>query len=57
MRLRIGEHFGLSETEARILEFFASYHSFDMFEHVVDRALQTQDVTLPFLIAQFADAD
>lgn len=54
---RIGQHFGLSETEARILEFFASYHSFDMFEHVVDRALQTQDVTLPFLIAQFADAD
>lgn len=54
---RIGVHFGLSDTEARILEFFASYHSFDMFEHVVDRALKTQDVTLPFLIAQFAGAD
>ncbi|MBK5946426.1 hypothetical protein CCR83_08230 [Rhodobacter veldkampii DSM 11550] len=54
---RLGQHFGLSEVEARILEFFASYRSFDMFEHVVDRALQTQDVTLPFLIAQFAGAD
>ncbi|MGR3271717.1 AAA family ATPase [Thalassococcus profundi] len=54
---RLGQHFGLTDVEARILEFFASYHSFDMFEHVVDRALQTQDVTLPFLIAQFADAD
>lgn len=54
---RIGQHFGLTVLEARILEFFASYHSFDMFEHVVDCALQTQDVTLPFLIAQFAAAD
>jgi len=54
---RIGHHFGLSDLDARILEFFASYHSFDLFEHVVDRALQTQDVTLPFLIAQFAGAD
>ena len=54
---RLGQHFGLSEVEARILEFFASYRSFDMFEHVVDRALRTQDVTLPFLIAQFAGAD
>jgi len=54
---RIGQHFGLSTLEARILEFFASYHSFDMFEHVVDRALQTQDVTLPFLITQFAGAE
>jgi SpoVK/Ycf46/Vps4 family AAA+-type ATPase len=53
----LGQHFGLSGVEARILEFFASYHSFDMFEHVVDRALQTQDVTLPFLIAQFAGTD
>lgn len=54
---RIGQHFGLSGPETRILEFFASYQSFDMFEHVVDRALQTQDVNLPFLIAQFAGAD
>ncbi|GLS81054.1 AAA family ATPase [Paracoccus marinus] len=54
---RLGQHFGLTGVEARILEFFASYHSFDMFEHVVDRALQTQDVTLPFLIAQFAGTD
>lgn len=54
---RIGHHFGLSNTETKTLEFFASYHSFDMFEHVVDRALQTQDVTLRFLIAQFAGAD
>lgn len=55
--VRIGQHFGLSKPEARILEFFASYHSFDMFEHVVDRALQTQDVTLLFLVGQFASAD
>jgi integrase len=54
---RIGQHFGLSYLEARILEFFASYQGFDMVEHVVDRALQTQDVTLPFLIAQFAGAE
>ncbi|WP_415392474.1 AAA family ATPase [Paracoccus sp. SJTW-4] len=54
---RIGKHFGLSDAEARILEFFASYQSFDMFEHVVDQALQTRDVTLPFLIAQFSDAE
>lgn len=54
---RIGKHFGLSDLEARILEFFAIYQSFDMFEYVVDRVLRTQDVTLRFLIAQFADAD
>ncbi|MDX5359524.1 MAG: ATP-binding protein [Rhodobacterales bacterium] len=54
---RLGHHFGLTDSEARILEFFASYRSFDMFEHVVDQALQTQEVTLPFLIAQFARAD
>lgn len=54
---RIGRHLGLAGTEARILEFFASYQSFDLFGHVVDAALETQDVTLPFLIAQFAAAD
>jgi SpoVK/Ycf46/Vps4 family AAA+-type ATPase len=54
---RLGRHFGLSDVEARILEFLASYHNFDLFEHVVDQAIQTQDVTLPFLIAQFAGAD
>lgn len=54
---RLGQHFGLTDVEARILEFCASYHSFDMFEHVVDQALQTRDVTLPFLIALFAGAD
>ena len=55
--MRIGQHFGLSDMEARTLEFFASYHSFDMFEHVVDRALKTQEVTLPFLIAEFTATD
>lgn len=44
---RLGQHFGLTDIEARILEFFASYRSFDMFEHVVDQALKTQEVTLP----------
>ena len=43
---RIGEHFGLTELEARILEFFANYRIFDMFEHVVDQALETREVTL-----------
>lgn len=54
---RVGQHFGLSDLETGILEFFASYHSFDMFEHVVDGALQTQEVTLPFLVAQFVAGD
>lgn len=54
---RIGQHFGLSGPEASILEFFASYHSFDMFEHIVDRALKTQELTPLFLIAHFARAE
>lgn len=54
---RIGRHFGLTEVEARILEFFANYRIFDMFEHVVDQALETREVTLPFLIAQFCCAE
>ncbi|MFC3569914.1 AAA family ATPase [Paracoccus simplex] len=54
---RIGEHFGLTELEARILEFFANYRIFDMFEHVVDQALETREVTLPFLVAQFSGAE
>lgn len=35
---RIGEHFCLTEVEARILEFFANYRIFYMLEHVVDQA-------------------
>ena len=54
---RIGEHFGLTELEARILEFFANYRIFDMFEHVVDQALETREVTLLFLVAQFSGAE
>ena len=54
---RIGEHFGSTEVEARILEFFANYRIFDMFEHVVDQALETREVTLPFLVAQFSGAE
>ena len=54
---RLGPHFGLTGAEARILEFFASYQSLEMFEHVVDRALQTREVTLSFLIARFAGTD
>ncbi len=55
--MRIGRHFGLTDVEARIFEFFANYRIFDMFEHVVDQALETRDVTLPFLIAQFSGAE
>ena len=55
--MRIGRHFRLTDVEARILEFFANYHVFDMFEHVVDQALETREVTLPFLIAQFSGAE
>lgn len=54
---RIGRHFGLTELETRTLEFFANYRIFDMFEHVVDQALETREVTLPFLIAQFSGAE
>ncbi len=54
---RFEQHFGLSSVEGRILAFFAFYQVYDMFEHVVDRALSTQEVTLPFLIARFCDTD
>lgn len=54
---RIGQHFGLTAIEVRVLEFFADYRTFDMFEHVVDQALETREVTLPFLIAQFSGAE
>ncbi|WBU54432.1 hypothetical protein [Paracoccus sp. SCSIO 75233] len=55
--MRIGRHFGLTELEARILEFFANYRIFEMFEHVVDQAMRTNEVTTSFLLGQFAGAE
>lgn len=54
---RLGRHFGLSALEIRILCFFVSYKLFDGFEHVVDGALETKEVTLRLLLAQFCDCD
>lgn len=54
---RLGQHFGLSALEIRILCFIASYKIFDSFQHVVDEALGTKEVTLPLLLAQFCEAD
>ena len=53
----LGAHFGLDPVETQVLAFFAFYQIFDMFEHVVDHALRTKEITLPFLIARFCDSD
>lgn len=53
----LGAHFGLSALEVRILSFMAFYKLFDAFEHVVDGALETKEVTLSLLLSQFCSAE
>lgn len=52
----LGEHFGLSRTETSILKFVALYKIFDCFEHVVDGALETKEVTIRLLLSWFCQA-
>lgn len=54
---RFGAHFALDPLETRLLAFFAYYQVFDMFEHVVDQALRTKEVTMPLLAAGFCGVD
>lgn len=49
-------HFGLSPVETRILIFTALYKTFDGFEHVVDGALETREVTISLLLSWFCNA-
>ena len=53
---RLGEHFGLSPAETAMLTFVAFYKLFDGFEHVVDGALETREVTVPLLLSWFCAA-
>lgn len=53
---RLGEHFGLSPAETSMLTFVAFYKLFDGFEHVVDGALETREVTVPLLLSWFCAA-
>ena len=52
----LGSHFGLSEVETSILKFVALYKVFDGFEHVVDGALETKEVTVRLLLSWFCQA-
>ena len=52
----LGAHFGLSQVDVGILTFAAHYKVFDGFEHVVDGALDTKEVTLPLLLSWFCGA-
>lgn len=52
----LGEHFGLSPAETSMLTFVAFYKLFDGFEHVVDGALETREVTVPLLLSWFCAA-
>lgn len=51
----IGNHFGLSPAETGILTFIALYKTSDGFEHVVDHALETREVTFPLLLSWFCN--
>lgn len=51
-----GHHFGLSPVEVSMLTFVALYKLFDGFEHVVDGALETKEVTVPLLMSWFCVA-
>ena len=53
--LLLGDHFGLSPVETSMLIFVALYKLFDGFEHVVDGALHTREVTVPLLLSWFCD--
>lgn len=53
----LGAHFGLSTVEVGILTFATLYKVFDGFEHVVDGALETKEVTIPLLLSWFCQAE
>ena len=53
----LGEHFELTSLEERIFCFVALYKLFNGFEHVVDQAIDTKEVTFSFLLSQFCEAD
>lgn len=52
----LGKHAGLTPLELGIFRFMVFYQLFDGFEHVVDRALRTHEVTLPMLLAQSCES-
>jgi len=52
----LGAHFCLTEVEVGILTFVGHYKVFDGFEHVVDGALDTKEVTIPLLLSWFCKA-
>lgn len=52
----LGAHFGLSEVEIGILTFVGHYKVFDEFEHVVDGALDTKEVSVPLLLSWYCNA-
>jgi SpoVK/Ycf46/Vps4 family AAA+-type ATPase len=52
----LGAHFGLSQVDVGILTFVAHYKVFDGFEHVVDGALDTKELTVPLLLSWFCGA-
>lgn len=49
----LGSHFGLTTVETKILKFIVLYRLFDSFEHVVDGALETKEVSLRTLLSWF----
>lgn len=52
----LGQHFDLSPVETGILIFTALYKIFDGFEHVIDGALETREVTISLLLSWFCNA-
>jgi transitional endoplasmic reticulum ATPase len=52
----LGDHFGLSPVETSMLTFVAFYKIFDGFEHVIDGAVDTKEVTVPLLLSWFCHA-
>ncbi|WP_164682020.1 AAA family ATPase [Fuscovulum blasticum] len=52
----LGAHFGLTQVEVGILTFVGHYKVFDGFQHVVNGALETKEVTVPLLLSGFCKA-
>lgn len=53
----LAKHFGLSPVETKALFFNVCYQTFDAFEHVVDQAISTRELSYMTLIAFFCGAD
>lgn len=53
----LGHHAGLTPLELRIFSFMVFHELFDGFEHVVNEAVRTREVTLPLLLAQSCGVD